>query len=42
MDISTPFYSHVKKYLDVYEPSEDTFLLLDSLQKQQDEIRKAK
>lgn len=33
MNVSTPVYSHLKKYPDVYEPSEDTFLLLDALEK---------
>lgn len=42
MEIATPSYNHVKNYDSVYEPSEDTFLLLDSLQEQQNEIRKAK
>ena len=29
----TPEYGHVHKYRDVYEPSEDTFLMLDALEK---------
>ena len=38
-EIATPLYSHMKKYENVYEPAEDTFLLLDSLQSEQNCIR---
>ena len=40
IEISTPYYSHVKKYKTVYEPAEDTFLLLDALQEDRDAITK--
>lgn len=33
--MATPFYNHVKKYPNVYEPAEDTFLLIDALEKDQ-------
>ena len=39
MEIATPRYSHVKNYENVYEPAEDTFLLLDSLQSEQTFIK---
>ena len=39
MEIATPCYSHVKNYENVYEPSEDTFLLLDALQAEQKYIK---
>lgn len=30
--IPTPLYDHIRKFPSVYEPSEDTFLLIDTLQ----------
>uniref|UniRef100_H2YG33 Methyltransferase HEMK2 n=1 Tax=Ciona savignyi TaxID=51511 RepID=H2YG33_CIOSA len=38
MEIPTPIYNHVSNY-DVYEPAEDTFLLLDALEKEQDYLK---
>jgi len=40
--IPTPFFSHMKKYPDVYEPAEDTFLLLDSLEEDKDFLKDMK
>ena len=40
MEISTPYFSHISKYPQVYEPAEDTFLLLDALESDQDFLRK--
>ncbi|XP_041066587.1 methyltransferase N6AMT1 isoform X1 [Carcharodon carcharias] len=39
---STPFSSHVGRgeFTDVYDPAEDTFLLMDALEKDVNEIRK--
>ena len=39
--ICTPLYSHLqnKEFENVYEPAEDTFLLLDALEKDAEEIR---
>ncbi|XP_078416285.1 methyltransferase N6AMT1 isoform X2 [Cetorhinus maximus] len=42
MMFSTPFSSHVGRgeFTDVYDPAEDTFLLMDALEKDVNEIRK--
>ena len=40
--IRTPDYAHVKNYENVYEPAEDTFLLMDALEMQQGTIRSLK
>ena len=36
----TPDYAHVYNYNDVYEPCEDTFLMLDALEKDCDFLKK--
>lgn len=40
MTLKTPIYE-LKNYLNVYEPQEDTFLLLDALEMEMDLIKKA-
>lgn len=39
----TPVYSHVGRgdFRDVYEPAEDTFLLMDALEKDAERLRKS-
>ncbi|XP_012558529.1 methyltransferase N6AMT1 [Hydra vulgaris] len=42
--IPTPFYSHIsdEDFLSIYEPSEDTFLLIDTLEKEQHILKSQK
>lgn len=39
---TTPNYQHVYDYKDVYEPSEDSFLMLDALEKDFEFIKSLK
>ena len=39
---ATPIYSHffTEDFSDVYEPAEDTFLMIDALEEEAEEIKK--
>lgn len=39
-EVETPKYDHVYQYKDVYEPAEDTFLLLDALEKDMEHLKR--
>lgn len=40
--VETPKYDHVYQYQDVYEPAEDTFLLLDALENDMEHLKRIK